>query len=145
MSKDDTENGQQKEMTHHDSSLVSWNSLKRLCLQINVSDIVKEMRRQRHGMIQTKVSAHRGRRSAQFTLSTPKLHVAFVCLVSGTVSLLPQGLVGGFTGHFTASRRPMATGKSPNSKVAECLQLAGADSTADIVFFPPCNDSTWYY
>lgn len=30
-----------------------------LCLQINVSNIVKEMRLQRHGMIQTKVSANR--------------------------------------------------------------------------------------
>lgn len=42
-----------------------------------------------------------------------KLDVSFVSLVSGTVSLLLQSLVGGFTGHFTASRQPMATGKSP--------------------------------
>lgn len=50
-------------------SLLSGISLKRLlCLQINVSDIVKEMRRQRHGMIQTKVSVNRGGRSSKFTL-----------------------------------------------------------------------------
>lgn len=47
-----------------------------------------------------------------------QLDVAFVSLVSGTVSLLLQSLVGGFTGHFTASRQPMATGKSQNPKVA---------------------------
>lgn len=36
----------------------------------------------------------------------------FVSLVSGPVSLLLQSLVGGFTGHFTASRQPVAAGQS---------------------------------
>lgn len=97
-------------------------------LQIDVSDIVKEMRLQRHGMIQTKVSASRGGGKVQSSQcknsGSQKLDVAFVCLVSGTVSLLLQCLVGGFTGNFTASRQPMATGKSPNPKVAERLRLS---------------------
>lgn len=38
--------------------------------------------------------------------------VSFVSLLSGPVSLLLQSLAGGFTGHFTATRQPMATGKS---------------------------------
>lgn len=85
-----------------------------LRLQINVSDIVKEMRLQRHGMIQTKVSADRWVevQSSSFKKekhSSQKLDVPFVSLVSGTVSLLLQSLVGGFTGNFTASRQPMAT------------------------------------
>lgn len=67
-----------------------------------------------------------------------QLDVAFVSLVSGTVSLLLQSLAGGFTGHFTASRQPMATGKSQKPKVAVTSpNLAVADPTADKFCFRP--------
>lgn len=79
-------------------------------LQINVSNIVREMRLQRHGMIQTKVSV--GIEVRVQREENRKPDVAFVSLLSGPVSLLLQSLAGGFTGHFTASRQPMATGKS---------------------------------
>lgn len=81
-----------------------------LPLQINVSNIVREMRLQRHGMIQTKVSVDTEVRVHRKENRKPD--VAFVSLLSGPVSLLLQSLAGGFTGHFTASRQPMATGKS---------------------------------
>lgn len=46
--------------------------------------------------------------------------VLSVCPLPGPVPLLLQSLAGGFTGHFTASRQPMATGKSagPQSRLS---------------------------
>lgn len=58
--------------------------------------------------------------------------MAFVCLLSGTVSLLLQGLAGGFAGHLAASRQPVATGKSPDSVVPERLAHRREDPTADV-------------
>lgn len=78
-------------------------------LQINVSSIVKEMRLQRHGMIQTKVSASRRVKSSGFGRDGyQKVDVSFVPVVSGAVPLLLQSLVRGFTGDFAASQQPVA-------------------------------------
>lgn len=69
---------------------------------------MKGMRLQRHGMIQTKVSAGRKLKGQSFQ----KLDVLFVSFISGAVSLLLQSLVGGFTRHFRASRQYVAAGQS---------------------------------
>lgn len=113
-----------------------------VCLQINVSDVVKEMRLQRHGMIQTKVSANDEGKNLGllkkkcwtclvfFVVVVFFLYFSFVPFVSGTVSFLLQSLVGRFTGNFTASRQPVATRQSQRPQSS--LIVSASSSAAGI-------------